>query len=196
MLMVCQLTGRINKRGTKMKKQISFKSLDLADLGKTFLETFNRYQVTNRVWYKENSEFMIKSDHFIDEWDDKKKRFVIEDLKQCLNKGGAVIAAYDDEGLTGFANVEAKLFGSNKEYVELPYIHVSYEKRGFGIGKELLSRCSMEARKLGAKKLYIAAHPSVESQAFYQAMGCESAAEINQYIVEKEPLDLQLEKKL
>ena len=45
----------------------------------------------------------------------------------------------------------------------------------------------------GAGKLYISAHSAVESQAFYKAMGCVEAKEINAAHAEKEPFDCQLE---
>lgn len=176
-----------------MNNIITCKVLDLEDLNSRFLSEFNRHQVTEQVWFQDQDEYKLKLDHFIDEWDDDKKAIVIEDLRRCVSQGGKVIGAYEKDGLAGFANIEGLLFGSKKDYVELPYIHVSYERRGSGIGKKLFIECCKEAKKLGAKKLYIAAHPSVESQAFYKAMGCKSAVEINQHIFEKEPLDLQLE---
>jgi GNAT superfamily N-acetyltransferase len=177
-----------------MKSKIICKVLELSDFNGSFLTKFNRFQVTDKVWFRENNLYKVKSDHFIDEWDDDKKALVIEDLCQCLNYGGKVLAAYDEDGLAGFANVNGLLFGSKKEYVELPYIHVSSERRGSGIGKKLFNKCCEEAKKLGAVKLYIAAHPSVESQGFYKSMGCHYAVEINEIILKREPLDLQLEK--
>jgi len=47
--------------------------------------------------------------------------------------------------------------------------------------------------ELGAEKLYISAHSSVESQAFYRSMGCAEAEEYNARHVELEPCDCQLE---
>lgn len=179
-----------------MKNKITCRLLELADLNHNFLAEFNRYQVTDQVWFKENNQYKIKSDHFIDEWNDDKKALVIEDLRKCLSNGGIVIGSYDEDGLAGFANIESLLFGSKKEYAELPYIHVSSELRCSGIGRELFMKCCKEAKKLGAVKLYIAAHPSIESQGFYKAMGCKHAVEINESILEREPLDLQLEKLL
>lgn len=49
---------------------------------------------------------------------------------------------------------------------------------------------------LGAQALYISAHSSVESQAFYKAMGCVEAKEYQAFHVEKEPCDCQLERPL
>ena len=45
----------------------------------------------------------------------------------------------------------------------------------------------------GAKKLYISAHSSKESQAAYKALGCVYATEIIPWIAEEEPYDVQME---
>lgn len=167
--------------------------MNLADLDSTLLKNFNRYQETKRVWYQENNQYNLKAGHFVEQWDDEKKALVIQSLQDCIRSGGIVVGVYVDKDLIGFANVEAEFFGSNKEYLELPYIHVSNEFRNYGIGKKIFELSCQEAKRLGAKKLYIAAHPSEESQAFYQAVGCIYAVEINQEIFDKEPLDIQLE---
>ena len=65
--------------------------------------------------------------------------------------------------------------------------------RGRGIGKRLFLTAACWAKEQGAEKLYISGHSSVESQAFYKAMGCREAEEYSAYHVEKEPCDCQLE---
>lgn len=174
-------------------KNIKYRFLDLKDLDYSLLKKFNRYQETNRVWYEQNGQYGRKADHFVDDWDDEKKEFVIHSLVNCVKSGGFVAGAFADSDLIGFANVEGERFGSNHEYLELPYIHVSNEIRNSGIGRKLFELCCKKAKQLGAKKLYIAAHPSEETQHFYRSVGCTYAAEINQKIFEKEPLDIQME---
>lgn len=169
------------------------RKLSIDELGLSLLSKFNRYQETKDVWYEKDGQFLKKVDTFIDEWNDEKKAQVIQSLKGCVERGGSVIGAFSEGGFVGFANVEAERFGSHNQYVELPYIHVSNESRKSGIGKKLFEQCCQEARKLGAEKLYIAAHPSVESQAFYLSLGCKYATEINEEIFQKEPLDIQME---
>jgi ribosomal protein S18 acetylase RimI-like enzyme len=167
--------------------------MDLSILQSTNLKKFNRYQETNRVWYKDNDDFNLKVDHFVEQWDDDKKTLVIQALQKCVKSGGIVVGAFVDGDLIGFANVERDLFGAQKEYRELTYIHVSNEFRNCGIGKKLFQLCCEKATEIGTKKLYIAAHPSEETQHFYRSVGCTFAKEINQTIFDKEPLDIQLE---
>ena len=59
--------------------------------------------------------------------------------------------------------------------------------------KTLFAAAKAWAGAHGAKKLYISAHSSVESQAFYKKMGCVEAREYSQIHVEQEPWDCQLE---
>ena len=66
-----------------------------------------------------------------------------------------------------------------------------YRRRG--IGKELFKLACKTAKEVGAKKLYISAHSSKESQAAYRKLGCIEATEINQVIAENEPYDVQME---
>lgn len=57
----------------------------------------------------------------------------------------------------------------------------------------LFSLACDSAKQLGAKKMYISAHSSEESKAFYNAMGCVEALEYNHKLVDDEPCDCQLE---
>ncbi|WP_163102592.1 GNAT family N-acetyltransferase [Peribacillus alkalitolerans] len=174
-------------------KKIIYRTLIKEELNDDLLINFNRFQETNRVWYKDNDQYHIKEDHFVEKWEDNKKIQVIQALRECMKSGGLVMGAFDNTNLVGFANVEGELFGSREEYLELPFIHVSNELRGSGIGKKLIEFCCEGARNLGAKKLYIAAHPSIETQHFYKSVGCTYAVEINERILAKEPLDIQME---
>ena len=72
-------------------------------------------------------------------------------------------------------------------------IQVSYEYRSKGVGKQLFILIAESARRMGAKKIYISAHSSEESQAFYKAIGCVEAEEYNRVIAENEPYDCKME---
>lgn len=58
---------------------------------------------------------------------------------------------------------------------------------------EGMVRLEQTLRSMGAGKIYISAHASEDSQAFYKAVGCVEAKEINQAIAENEPYDCQME---
>ena len=62
-----------------------------------------------------------------------------------------------------------------------------------GVGRKLFEKALRVGREYGAKKLYISAHSSKESQAAYKALGCVHAEEIIPWIADEEPFDVQLE---
>ena len=175
------------------KEDIDIRLVEITDLHEAALKGFNRYQVTNRVRYKENNLYLYKDDYFIDHWDEHKKQQVIQSLQKCIYAGGIVAGAFMNDEIIGFASVEGEFFGRKREYLELSYIHISNEYRKRGIGKLLFTLCCEKAKAKGAGMLYISAHPAVETQQFYMTMGCVLAVEVNREIYEREPLDIQLE---
>lgn len=172
---------------------ITYKKLSSDTISCNLLNDFNRYQEVKRCWRKENKQWVLKDIPFIDDWNPAEKHDVTMELLDCVNNNGFVFGAFLENKLIGFASLAANFFGHNNEYLEMPVIYVSSEHRGKGIGKTLFSLIVKSAISLGAKKIYISAHSAEESQAFYRAIGCVEAEEINQASVEKEPCDCQLE---
>jgi GNAT superfamily N-acetyltransferase len=159
-----------------------------------FLTTFERFQETHRIYaVASNGELYQKDEHYIDEWDDAKKQQVIEILNYYIDRGGVVVAIQKGETLLGFAGLDGQPLGTEGQYLNLGFIHVSRPCRGQGIGKVLFEQVCQAAIERGAKKLYIGANPAVDTYHFYEAMGCIVAEEIVPEIYKAEPLDLQLE---
>lgn len=154
---------------------------------------FNRYQDVSKCWRKENGEWILKEIAFTEQWNIDEYTYLVKCLQNTTKTGGAVFGAFYNDILVGFASIENQPFGSNKQYLQLSSIHISYENRGMGIGKKLFFLTSERAKKLGAQKLYISAHSSQETQAFYKVMGCVEAMEYNEKLVAEEPCDCQLE---
>jgi len=176
-----------------MNKDTIIRKLELEDCTGILLNKFNRYQEINRCWRKENHKWVLKDIAFVTQWDDKRKSGVIEGFISCIKHDGIVLGAYIDDDLIGFSQIDNQLFGSENEYINLYFLHVSYELRHQGIGKILFEKTCLEANHLGAKKLYISANSSEETQAFYRTMGCTEASQINQELFEKEPFDCHME---
>lgn len=176
--------------------KVEIKLITMQDLTDDFLLTFQRYQETHKVLVEIDNRLFEKNDSFIDDWDTVKKVAIVQELRTSLTAGGIVLGVYENQNLIGFANIEPTRFGPQMEYVELSYIHVSQEIRGKGIGKKLFEVCCEMGCQLGGQKLYIAAHPSIESQLFYKKMGCTLASHIEKDILSKEPLDIQMERKI
>ena len=172
---------------------MQYRSLRADELNRELFSNFTRRQVVTKCWRKEKGEWKIKEVPFIDDWSEENYATLVSCLKNTILTGGFVYGAFSDNALKGFVSVEPTLFGGEQKYLDLSSIHVSEDMRGQGIGKVLFLAAKEWAKENGARKLYISAHSSVESQAFYKAMGCVEAEVYNRKDVEEEPCDCQLE---
>ena len=195
----------------KKKDKFIFKELSIDDLKDDLLDHFNRFQKINKYWKKNNDGVWILADRknpvngmekpdniYDDDWDKNEKLMIINTkLRNSITNGGFVIGVFANNNLIAFANLQGNLFGQNNEYIRLTMLHVSKEYRNMGIGKELFRICTERAKKAGAKKIYISAHFSEETQIFYKKMGCIDAIELSKDISEYVPGDdRQLEFKI
>lgn len=163
------------------------------DLRKSLFDSFNRHQIVTECWRRENGAWVLKPIAFVEEWNRSDLEVFREGLRETIRSGGTAFGAFAAEHLIGIASLKNKFFGTDCRYLELKELHVSFEWRGRGIGRKLFHRICEAARKRGADRLYISAHSSKESQAFYRAMGCREAEEYNPVIAAAEPCDCQLE---
>ncbi|MBS4535729.1 GNAT family N-acetyltransferase [Clostridium sp. D2Q-14] len=175
---------------------VIYKELIKNEIELSLFSNFNRYQEVKKCWRKENEEWVLKDIMFIEKWGSEEYKYLVECLKNTIETGGTVYGAFENKKLVGFASLEKQFFGSKKEYLQLSSIHTSYDKRGKGIGKKLFALVCEKAKEMSAKKLYISAHSSQETQSFYKSMGCVEAVEYNESLVDKEPYDCQLEYRL
>lgn len=172
---------------------ITYKELSAENIDISMFSGFDRTQNVTKCWRKINGEWHIKEVPFVDNWSEEEYKEGVKYLKSLIHSGGYVVGAFYNGRLKGFASVEPTMFGVHTKYVDLSNIHVSRDIRGQGVGKELFDLAKKWAKHQQAEKLYISAHSSLESQAFYQAMGCVEAIEYNKRLAEKEPCDCQLE---
>ena len=175
------------------QSMIRYRRLGAEVIDRELFRGFIRRQEVTKCWRKENGRWVIRDDPFIDDWTEEEYQELVKLLRRTADKGGFVYAAFSENALKGFASVEAGLFGGEERYLDLSSIHVSEDMRGRGIGKALFAAAKDWARSQGAGKLYISAHSAVESQAFYQAMGCAEAKLYHMGHVAAEPYDCQLE---
>ena len=188
---VMELTGQYIASG------IFYRTLSADEICPELFDNFTRHQTVGKCWRKEDGKWVIKDAPFIDDWSEDDYQFLVKCLKNTVQTGGFVYAAFRSHPsgnlLKGFVSVEPAIFGGAQGYLDLSSIHVSEDLRGKGIGKSLFLAARDWAKKKGGRKLYISAHSAVETQAFYKAMGCVEAQEYNQRHVDQEPYDCQLE---
>lgn len=172
---------------------VEYRTLTREELCPTLFDHFDRRQEVTQCWRRERGEWVIRDDPFVDDWSESDYRFLVDCLRDTLDRGGLVHAAFVNEQLKGFAAVLPQLFGGANRYMDLASLHVSRELRGQGIGAALFRAAAAWARDHGAGRLYISAHSAVESQGFYKKMGCVDAALPHPGHVAQEPFDHQLE---
>ena len=68
--------------------------------------------------------------------------------------------------------------GAGASTGDMTSLHVSEDLRGHGAGRQLFLLAKDWARDHGAEKLYISSHSAVETQRFYESMGCVDAEEV------------------
>lgn len=172
---------------------IQYREVQADEINRDLFKDFIRRQVVTKCWRKENGIWVIREDPFTDDWSESDYRILISCLRNTMQTGGFVYAAFYMDMLKGFVSAEAELFGEERKYVDLSSIHVSEDMRNHGIGTRLFLAAKEWAGKRGADKLYISAHSAVESQAFYRKMGCTEAQICLPQHTKAEPYDCQLE---
>lgn len=172
---------------------VRYKKLKEDEICRELFYGFIRHQNVTDCLRRENGNWVVKPDPFIDDWTKEDYAFLVSCLRNTVRTGGYVCGAFCGGALKGFVSVEPALFGEKLQYLDLSSIHVSEELRGQGIGKKLFHEAAEWAKGQGAAKLYISSHSAVETQAFYRGLGCVEAQEYHKEHVEKEPYDCQLE---
>lgn len=172
---------------------IQYRQLEKNELVRGLFGGFRRHQTVTDCFRRENGRWVVKAAPFIDDWSEADYEFLLKCLAGTIEGDGAVFGAFLEGTLKGFASVEGAPLGSRGQYLDLTSLHVSEDMRGHGIGRQLFSLAGRWAREHGAESLYISSHSAVETQAFYEAMGCVDAGELNEEHVRREPYDRQLE---
>lgn len=176
--------------------ETEYRPLTAKEIQYGMLDGFRRHQIVTKCLRRENGKLTIKDVPFVDDWSRGERESITKRLKDTAESGGFVYAAYCGGKLAGFASVSPEPLGESDEYLELTNIHVTEAMRGCGIGRALFHAAAEWAKACGAKKLYISAHSSVESQAFYCALGCTDAKLYSPSHIKAEPFDIQMEYRL
>lgn len=152
------------------------------------LDNFDRRQEVKRVYVSENGNCDLRDRVWTMDWSLERKRQVAADL---LSDKCIAYAATEGERIIGFVSVFKKLVGHR---MVLDIIQVDRTFRGKGLGRQLFALAIQEARRSGAKELYISACCSEETVGFYKAMGAVITDDPIQAIAEAEPCDIQMKR--
>ncbi len=171
-----------------------YRMLREAELVPELFVQFRRRQEITHCWRKIDGQWQVlPAPRTIENWDQAQREFICWCLREIAAEEGAVFGAFREGALKGIAAVGGTPIGSRNQYLPLSFLHVSQELRGQGIGRNLISLAKAFAVQRGAQKLYLSTQPSVETQAFYKAVGCVEAEEYNAEYVQNDPNECQLE---
>ena len=159
------------------KNMIKTKELYVNDITSDMLSDFHHHQLITEKWVKNHVWELVETSE-LREWDDEKRLWIPNYLKEQIGRGSSVVAAYDGDVLIGFGSLDGCLAGESAKYANLTMLFVDDKWKRKGIGKNLFDKLCMCARNMGADKLFISSIASAETVAFYFSMGCEDAGEI------------------
>ena len=165
---------------------ITFELLSEKNFNANALDRFDRKHDVKRVYRKIGGEYTLVELPYVEDWSLEEKR---EAAEQISGDGTVAYLALDNETVAGFVALEKQLV---QDYMILEMMYVSAPYRGSGLGRKLFDLGREEAKKAGAKALYISACSSEETIAFYKAMGAELTDRPIQKMAEAEPCDLQM----
>lgn len=154
----------------------------------------DRREIIQNIYYLHNGELVLVPEHYdMQGWPPGEEEHYTPILLDCFDSGGTFWGAFDGEKLVGAAILESKFIGSNRDTLQLKFLHVSRGQRKQGLGTKLFHLAVEYARSCGAKKLYISATPSENTINYYRKSGCVPATEIDPELFALEPEDIHLE---
>lgn len=171
---------------------IEIKALALADCNR--ISDIDASQYIGKAWREADGRLqLIEIDYFDPSWPNGYETH-LKHLVETVVGDGIAVGAFDHrQKMIGFVAVKREFFGESARYVLLDQLFITREARGKGLGRKLFEAAAEGARQWGAEKLYICAGSAEETIAFYWALGCKAAVEVNDVLFDGDPRDLQLE---
>jgi GNAT superfamily N-acetyltransferase len=171
---------------------ISYRKLTVEECER--IKEINPSQYIGKAWREVNGKRQLVEINYQDsDWPNGYEHHYGNLKSTILNNGFAIGAFDNNDRLLGFATIDRNFFGEKFNYVLLDQLFITLEYRSKGIGKKLFMHCIEIAQKWNADKIYICAGSAEETIAFYFALGCKEAAELNKELYESDPRDFQLE---
>ncbi len=159
--------------------------------------TIDRAEKVHKVYHIREGKLVLESEYYdIPGWHPAESKAYHQILVACFARGGEFWGAFDEENLVGVAVLEEKFIGSQKDTLQLKFLHVSRGQRKKGLGRRLFSLAARQAKIKGAAKMYISSAPSENTVNFYFHLGCELAQEIDSALFKLEPEDIHLQYRL
>ncbi len=158
------------------------------------LWTIDRSEVIDNIYYFENGGLVLKPEHYdMKGWPSGDHSLYIPILQDCFDRGGWFYGLFDNDKLVAMVVLESRFIGPHHDLLQMKELHVSSAYRGQGLGRQLFELARDEARKRGARGMYISATPSEHTVNFYLSLGCTLSPCPDPDLFALEPEDIHLE---
>lgn len=153
----------------------------------------DRSEYIDIIYEIRNGEMIaIPSEHECPTWTEEmmeglQKRFEFE-----IANGGFAVGAFDENKLIGFGVLAYKFRGRDLNQLQVDLMYVTRNYRRQGIGTRIFNQLSVEAKRRGAKYLYISSTETRSAVSFYQSNGSYLATEIDEELYNMEPKDIHM----
>ncbi|NEZ44983.1 GNAT family N-acetyltransferase [Paenibacillus alvei] len=134
----------------------------------------------------------IHANHECPNWDiellqEMEVRYVFE-----LQNGGMAVGAFDGDTLVGFGVLAHQWRGEQRDQLQVDLMYVSRNYRRQGIGSRIMNELAEEARRRGAKHLYVSSTETRSAVSFYKSNGSQLTDEVDPELFQKEPKDIHM----
>ncbi len=155
--------------------------------------TIDRAEVIEAIYYLRDGALVLQPEHYdMTGWPPGEGDQYAPILRDCFDRGGWFYGVFDGAKLCAVAVLESKSIGRESDQLQLKFLHVGRACRGQGWGKALFAAAAQEARRRGAKWLYVSATPSQHTIDFYLRQGCALTPEPDPALFALEPEDIHL----
>lgn len=113
-------------------------------------------------------------------------------LAACHDAGGWLHGVFDGPTLLAAAVLDGRFVATGDARLQLSFLHVGRAHRGRGFGTRLFRLAASEARRRGARSLYVSATPSAHTIDFYRRLGCAVLPDPDPALLAAEPDDIHL----
>lgn len=79
-----------------------YRELNLEEINRELFRDFIRHQKVTKCLRRQDGEWVVKDDPFIDDWSEEDYQTLVSCLKDTLSTGGFVYAAFADGSLKAF----------------------------------------------------------------------------------------------
>lgn len=155
----------------------------------------DRRELIEGVYHLEDGALVLHPErHDVQGWFQSSEELarMTADMRERQARGAFVVSAWDADRIVGVAVLDNTPLGPQGDQLQLRLLHVSRDYRDQGVGGRLFEVARIEARRLGARDLYVSATPSEHTVRFYLAHGCRLNPHPDPTLYAEEPEDIHL----